>query len=166
MKNGILLFAILIITIVIMTIYDIQLRPGTVAPVPPGQAATALYVCPADSAFDKSSLVWQQMTQPVNIALLSFLMLTLMIYAWKTYVAMLTGPGGVLSDKAYEIPSMMLKILILAFIVSRLLTNTPNYYRAVNVRGINALFVLCESTSVGARAVRADSLSAAPNIVR
>jgi len=94
MKNGVLLFGVLIIAIVIMTLYDFQLRPGTAAPVPPGAEAYALYVCPIESAFDSGAVTWQRMEQGVNIALLSFLMLTLMVYRWITYVALVKDKVG------------------------------------------------------------------------
>jgi len=163
MKNGVLFFGLLIIAIVIMTVYDFQLRPGAIAPVPSGQEAYALYVCPLESAFDPATVTWQRVERGVNIALLSFLLLTLMVYGWITYVALVKDK---VTEKTYEIPSLMLKILIIAFVVSRLLANTPNYYKAINVRGQDATFVLCDSTSPGARSVRHDAVSAAPNTVR
>ena len=144
--------------------YEFQLRPGTIAPVPPGHEATTLYVCPAEGGpFDGAAPTWQKMIGHVDIALLSFLMLIILVYVWILYIALVKDE---VDEKTFEIPSMMLKILIGAFIVSRLLTNTPNYYRAVNVTGINTLFVLCENNSPGARAVRSEAVSAAPNIVR
>ena len=158
MKNKLLFLSLVIIAIVIMAIYDFQLMPGAVAPVPPGAEAYALYVCPVESFFDSGTDVWRQVERGVNIALLSFMMLTLAVYGWILYVSLLQEK---VKEDTFKIPSLMLKILIAAFVVSRLMTNTPNYYRSVHVQGSDRRFVLCESTSPGARSVRHDAVSAA-----
>jgi hypothetical protein len=49
-------------------------------------------------------------------------------------------------------------MLFWALVVVLLLVKTPNYFRTVHVDGTNTNWVMCESNTPGARAVRADAV--------
>jgi hypothetical protein len=69
---------------------------------------------------------------------------------------------NLLKDKfvrdAFKKPWAATKMLFWALVVVLLLVKTPNYFRTVHVDGTNTNWVLCESNTPGARAVRADAV--------
>ena len=152
-----MLFAIVLLTsIILMTAFDINLSPTTPITLSTENAPNALFVCPAASnTWDMLANGLGQFTKPLIIAFFFAVILLCFSWAWAMY-------QNLLKDKfvrdAFKKPWAATKMLFWALVVVLLLVKTPNYFRTVHVDGTNTNWVMCESNTPGARAVRADAV--------
>lgn len=150
--------AIIALSLIVMaSLFGIQLSPHAAVTVPASAAGSALYVCPADtgswSAFANAIVPFRRY---VFIGFFCCAMILAFSWGWALY-------QNLLKDKfergAYSNAWKATKLLFWVTIVFVILVATPNYFRTVHVRGTNAEYVLCENTTPGARAVRANAVS-------
>ena len=158
-KNFLLLWALLGIAIIIMSVNGFQLKPGRPLMLPDSAMGTALFVCPAaDVQFNGAAAQLGRFERPLTIIYMFLALLWAAITGWVLYQALLKDKY---EDKSFELPKFLGKILIFAPIIVVIALKTPNYFRSVFVRGSVEKWVLCESNSPGAKAVKKDALSVA-----
>lgn len=152
-----MLFAIILLTsIVLMTAFDINLSPTTPIVLSAENTPNALFVCPATSnTWDTLARGLGQFTRPLIIGFFFAVILLCFSWAWAMY-------QNLLKDKfvrdAFKTPWGLTKMLFWGVLIVMLLVKTPNYFRTVHVDGTNTNWVMCESNTPGARAVRADAV--------
>lgn len=152
-----MMFAIVMLTaIVLMTAFNINILPNEVNVISATDAPNALYVCPAASnLWDKLAEGFQILKKPLIIGFFFGLILLVFIWAWALY-------QNLLKDKfvrdAYKTPWAFTKLLFWGVVIVSLLLATPNYFRTVHLKGAPGNWVLCDNTTPGNRAVRADAV--------
>ena len=158
-KNLLLFWVLLGIAVIIMSANNFQLRPAAPITLPDSARATALFVCPAaDLQFDRAALQLAKFQRALSIIFIFLVILWIAISAWVVYMALLKDKY---EDKSFELPKFLGKFLLFAFIIITIVLKTPNHFRAVFVKGSVEKWVLCESNSPGAKAVKKDALGRA-----
>ena len=116
-----------------------------------------LYVCPATSdGWNQFSTGLHAVGQYAHL-LFAFIILVLMFsWGWALYQNLLKDK---FSADVYKKPWELTKSVFWGIVIFTVVYMTPNYYRTVHVRGARADYVLCESTSTGARAVNPSAVS-------
>lgn len=154
MKPNFLFAIIALISIVIISSFDLQLAPNAALQIPENMIGQALYVCPAESS------VWSsvaQMLQPVSkyitIAFFFIVMLLLFNWGWALYQNLLSDS---FKRESFSKPWQFTKLTFWAGVIVLLLVFTPNHYRTVHIEGATGEWVLCESDTPGVLAVRAE----------
>ena len=153
-----MMFAIIMATaIIMMSAFDLTLAPTKAIELAPEAAANALYVCPAtNETWDMLADGFSQFNKPLFIGFLFALIILLFTWLWALY-------QNLLKDKfvrdAFKTPWAFTKLMFWAVIIVLMLVNTPNHYRSVRVSGTNTDWVLCESNTPGAMAVRETSVT-------
>ena len=159
-KSLLLFWVLLGIAIIIMSVNNFQLRPVAPATLPDSARATALFVCPAaDVQFDNAAANLGRFQRALSIIFMFIVLLWVAITGWVMYQALLKDKYD---DKSFELPKFLGKFLLFSFIVATIVLKTPNHFRSVFVKGSVEKWVLCESNSPGAKAVKKDALAAAP----
>lgn len=156
MKPTMLYAIVLLVSIILMTAFDISLSPTVSVAVSDSVAPNALYVCPAASTtWDTLSRGFSQFTRPLIIGFLFAAMLLIFSWAWALY-------QNLLKDKfvrdAFKQPWAFTKLFFWAIVAVYILVMTPNYFRGVRLDGASGEWVLCDSDSPGRRVVRAESV--------
>ena len=137
-----MVFAIMAIAaIIIVSSLGIQISPHNAIKIPASYEGAALFVCPVGND------VWAQIANGIA-PMRKYI-------KWALY-------QNLLSDKfkrdSYSNVWSFTKMAFWAFIIITLVANTPNHYRVVHINGTNGDWVLCESNSPNARAVRSDAV--------
>ena len=150
MKKTMMLTLMVITTIVLMTVFNIELAPTEQIALSEAAEAGALYVCPAASPFwDGLANGLNMLKKPLIIAFYFALALLVSVWLWALY-------QNLLKDKfirdAYKTPWAYTKMLFWAVVIVCLVLYTPNHFRTVKVKGTNTNWVLCESNTPGAKA--------------
>ena len=162
MKNLLLFWILLAIGIIIMSMNGWQLMPGTPVPLPDSALGQALFVCPAaHSEFDDIAAQIFSVRHIIYTVFIFFGLLWLSITGWTLYQALLKDK---FVKKSFELPIFFGKSLLFAFVLITILMWGPNSFRTVTVRGSDAKWVLCQSDSPGARAVRKEAVFGAGKI--
>ncbi|MBO5833359.1 MAG: hypothetical protein J6R22_00145 [Alphaproteobacteria bacterium] len=152
-----MLFAIMaMISIVLMSAFNLTLLPAEGIRLSAANAASALYVCPADggawTAFAKNI---HPFAKPVSIIFIFCIILLIFSWSWALY-------QNLLKDKfnrdSYKQPWAYTKMLFWAGVIVTMLFWTPNHFRSVRVTGLQGDWVLCQSNTPGAKAVRASAV--------
>jgi hypothetical protein len=156
MKPTMMFAIIMLAVIVLMVSFNVSLSPNAPIVLNDAVAPNALFVCPATSnTWDMLANGLGQFTKPLIIAFFFAVILLCFSWAWAMY-------QNLLKDKfvrdAFKKPWAATKMLFWALVVVLLLVKTPNYFRTVHVDGTNTNWVMCESNTPGARAVRADAV--------
>lgn len=156
MKPTMLFALIALIMIVIVTSFDMQLAPSVALQIPENMAGQALYVCPSESQ------IWgsvSQMLRPVShyITIVFFFIVMLLAFnwGWALYQNLLSDS---FKKESFSKPWQFTKMTFWAGVVVLLLVFTPNHFRTVRVDGARGEWVLCESNTPGAVAVKAESV--------
>lgn len=152
-----MVFAIMAIAaIIIVSSLGIQISPHNAIKIPASYEGAALFVCPVGND------VWAQiangiapMRKYIKWVFFFLIMILMANWGWALY-------QNLLSDKfkrdSYSNVWSFTKMAFWAFIIITLVANTPNHYRVVHINGTNGDWVLCESNSPNARAVRSDAV--------
>lgn len=156
MKKNMILAIMAIAAIIIMSSFDIQLWPHNAIKIPASYEGAALFVCPiGNDAWAQFAKGIAPMRKYITWVFFFIIMLLMANWAWALY-------QNLLSDKfkrdSYSKVWAFTKMAFWAIIIITIVTNTPNHYRMVHLDGINGDWVLCESNSPGARAVRSDAV--------
>lgn len=154
-----LLFAISLLAMIILAVY-FNMDFGKNAPLalPAGvNPDNVLYVCPtASQTFDQISSALKGLSRYVYIMFWFAGIVLFFSWAWAFYQNLLKDK---FSADAYKNPWQLTKIIFWMMIVFFLLLVTPNHFRNVKVRGHSENYVLCENTSIGAKAVRPNGVT-------
>ena len=142
-----MIFSLALLTFVaLMTALDIHLGGViTTVHVPENMLGDVLYVCPAASSGWNSIAEMMRMLQtPITVLLFFALAMLLFAWGWGLYQNLLKDKFN--KDNFLK-PWGFTKILFWATVIVVILSNTPNHYRIVHVRGRPENFVLCESNT-------------------
>ena len=152
-------FAIVMITaIIIIASFGLTMGPTTPIELSPDVAGRALFVCPAQSAtWDSIALAMRPMNRYIIYAFFGATLILMSVWGWNLY-------QNLLEDKfkrsSFTKPWQFTKLLFWATVIVLLLAMTPNHFRRITLTGADGQWVLCESNTPGARAVRADAVHA------
>lgn len=142
-----MIFALAMLTLVLlMASFDVHL--GSIAPtvhIPDKMLPQALYVCPAAShGWDSAAEILKTLKTPVLIG--EFFAVTMLLFTWGWVLYQ-----NLLKDKfdrnMFVKPWGFTKLLFWAVVILLIVTNTPNRYRTVHIRGVEGNFVLCENNT-------------------
>lgn len=152
-----MLFAIVaLVSIIIVVSFGLQLMPNAPIALTAESAANALYICPTTSAFwDAFATALVPFHRYFIIGLFFVVMLLMFSWGWALYQNLLSDS---FKRDSFKKPWQMTKFTFWVSVIVLLFVMTPNYYRSVTVDGLNGRYVLCESNTPGARAVRADAV--------
>ena len=156
MKPLMLFAIVMLVAIVIVVSFGLQLAPNAPVPVDAGSTPYALYICPADGT------VWDGIAnaiQPVHnwlvIALFAAIMLLAFSWGWALYQNLLSDS---FKRDSFKKPWQLTKWVFWVAVLGLLVTMTPNHFKTVMVDGMTGEYVLCESDTPGAVAVRYDAV--------
>lgn len=152
-----MLFAIVsLVSIVVVVSFGLQLAPNAAIMLSPESAVNALYICPTTSMFwDGFAKALIPFHRYLIMGLFFVSMLLLFSWGWALYQNLLSDS---FKRDSFKNPWQMTKFTFWVSVIILLFVMTPNYYRTVKVDGLNGEYVLCESNTPGARAVRADAV--------
>lgn len=158
MKPTMLFAIILMISIVLMTSFNLTLSPTESLTVSAAMSPQALYVCPAtDSFWTPLSDGLVQLRRPIIIGFIFVGILLVFIWGWALYQNLLKDK---FSRDTYKKPWGFTKLAFWAIIIVSMLMSTPNHYRMVRIDGAPGDWVLCENNTPGAKVVRASAVHA------
>ncbi len=158
MKPTMLFAIILMISIILMTSFNLTLLPTEPLTVSASMSPQALYVCPAgDSFWDALANGISQFKKPISIGFVFVFILLIFIWVWALYQNLLKDKY---SRDTYKKPWGFTKLAFWAGIIVMILMSTPNHYRTVKIDGAPGDWVLCENNTPGAQAVRASAVHA------
>lgn len=156
MKPLMLFAIIMLVSIVVVVSFGLQLSPNAPIALSPESAANALYICPTTSPFwDGFAQALISFHRYLVIGLFFVVMLLMFSWGWALYQNLLSDS---FKRDSFKKPWQMTKFTFWVSVIVLLFVMTPNYYRTVKVDGLSGEYVLCESDSPGARAVRADAV--------
>ena len=152
-----MLFAIVVlVAIVIVVSFGLQLEPSAPIEFASDAAANVLYVCPGTSAFfDNFANNLQPVHHILIIVLFAVIMLLAFSWGWALYQNLLNDS---FKRDTFKKPWRLTKWTFCCAVIALLFVMTPNYFRSVQVDGLNGEYVLCEYNSPNARAVPAESV--------
>lgn len=157
-KNLLLLWVLMAIAIIVMSIHNFQLVPGTPIELADSVAGNALFVCPAaDIEMDNTAANLTRFRTPLLVIFSIFFMLWIAILGWMIYTALLKDK---FEKKPFELPIFLGKFLLFIFILVLIMMKSPNHFRVVRIKGSPDNWVMCENNSPGAKPVRKDAVSA------
>ena len=153
-KNPGLLFTVSLLAIIILAAsFNMNFGGNPPIQLPNGvNPDSVLYVCPIgdEGGFSQFSAALHAVGKYVRL-FFSFMTLMLVFsWGWGLYQNLLKDK---FSADAYKNPWALTKIVFWMVVVFSVLFMTPNHFRRVDIRGHGDNWVLCESTSLGARAV-------------
>ncbi|MDW2958487.1 MAG: hypothetical protein R8M37_01595 [Alphaproteobacteria bacterium] len=158
MKPTMLFAIILMISIVLMTSFNLTLSPTESLTVSAAMSPQALYVCPdTDSFWTPLSDGLVQLRRPIIIGFIFVGILLVFIWGWALYQNLLKDK---FSRDTYKKPWGFTKLAFWAIIIVSMLMSTPNHYRMVRIDGAPGDWVLCENNTPGAKVVRASAVHA------
>ncbi len=158
MKKQMMSAIILLTIIILMASFDFSLDGTPPIEVPTDIQGRALFVCPAASSFwDSIAAGFSFFTRYVLMGFYFATIVLAFMWGWALYQNLLKDS---FNKDAFTKPWGFTKLLFWSGIILLLVFNTPNRYRMVEVSDMPGEWVLCESTSMGAVAVSADSVHA------
>ncbi len=152
-----MLFAIIaLVSIIVVVSFGLQLAPNAPIALSPEAAAEALYICPTSSLFwDGFANGLMPFHRYLIIGLFFVVMLLAFSWGWALYQNLLNDS---FKRESFKKPWQMTKFTFWVSVIVLLFALTPNYFRSVTVDGLSGQYVLCESDTPGARAVRSDAV--------
>ena len=157
MKPSMIFAIVLLVSIILMTSFDLTLAPTKPISLSDQMAAGALYVCPAASnTWDTISNGIRQFLTPIKVGFLFATMVLIFVWAWAFY-------QNLLKDKfvrdAFKNPWAYTKMLFWATVIMLMLIMTPNHFRTVHLVNNSGNWVLCENNTPGAKPVHANMVT-------
>lgn len=152
-----MIFAIIILTAIVMAAsFDLHIIPQEPLQIPASLSGQALYVCPAASqTWDTIATMLRPFQRYITVGIFFVIMILCFNWGWALY-------QNLLSDKfkqdAFKTPWQFTKFTFWMIVAVVIISFTPNYFRRVTIDGASGEWVLCENTTPGARAVRADAV--------
>jgi len=154
-----MVFAIMALTaIVLMSSFGLQLDHGAAIEIPASAVGHALYVCPGASAtWDSIARALHPFVRYIIIGFSFAAILLMFSWGWALYQNLLKDS---FKRDAFKNPWAFTKIWFWAAVIVILVAMTPNYFRTVRITGAPGQWVMCDSNTPGAAAVRADAVHA------
>lgn len=152
-----MIFAIVMMTaIIIATSFGLHMDPTPPIQLSASDAAGALFVCPAaDSTWDSMAVALRMMHRYMMMGYSLAVLVLMFVWGWNLY-------QNLLKDKfertAFIKVWRVTKYLFWGGIILLIMAMTPNHFRRVRIDGDNRAWVLCESNTPGARAVRSHAV--------
>lgn len=152
-----MMFAIIALTaIVLMSSFGLQLDHSPAIEIPASAMGHALYVCPAASAtWDSFAHAIHPFVRYIIIGFSFAAILLMFTWGWALYQNLLKDK---FDKSVFKNPWAFTKIWFWAVVIVVLVIMTPNYFRTVHITGATGQWVLCDSNTPGAAAVRADAV--------
>lgn len=153
-----LIFCIMaLVAIVVAASFGIQVDPHPAIVVPESVAGSELYVCHAASnIWDSIAMAMRPVNRYIIMGFFFVIMILLFVWGWAMY-------QNLLSDKfkreSFSKVWQFTKFTFWAGVIVLILAATPNHFRTVHIRGVSGDWVLCDSNTPGAAAVRADAVT-------
>ena len=144
--------AIVFFTIVLlMASFGFSLDDTPPMVLPESARGNTLFVCPAASSFwDAMAAGFGQFTYYILIGFFFATIVLAFAWGWALYQNLLQDK---FKREDFVKPWGFTKLLFWAGIILIIILHTPNHYRGLEIRGSTGKWVVCENTSVGARAV-------------
>ena len=152
-----MIFAIVMMTVIILIVsFGMQLDSTPSLMLAPDAAGRALFVCPAeDSVWDSIASSIRPLHRHIMFGFFAATFVLVAVWGWNLYQNLLQDKFTRTSfTKVWQVT----KILFWGGVILLLLATTPNKYRRVTLDGATGAWVLCESNTPGARAVRANAV--------
>lgn len=157
-KPGLVLIVSVFAMIILASAFNMDFGGNPPVKLPNGiNPDSVLYVCPAADS------VWNQFSSVLHFlgkyAYLFFFFVFIVLgfsWGWALYQNLLKDK---FSADAYKNPWDLTKVFFWMTIIFVVLYHGPNYFRSVTVRGHGSDWVLCESTSAGAKAILPKNVS-------
>ena len=148
-----LLFAVSLLAIIVLAVsFGMNYGENPVVHLRPGiDPSNVLYVCPAQDA------TWHNISVALSFAgryayLLFFFAVFVLLFSWGWALYQ-----NLLKDKfnadAYKNSWDLTKLIFWLAVVFTIVTMTPNHFRRIEIKNHGTDWVLCENSSVGAKAV-------------
>ena len=154
MKKPMMSAIILLTIIILMASFDFSLDGSAPIMVPESARGTVLFVCPATGGFwGAMASGFAPFTRYIVMGFFFAAIVLAFMWGWALYQNLLKDS---FNKDSFSNPWSFTKMLFWAGVVFILVLNTPNRYRSVTVSGVSGDWVLCESSSAGARVVNAD----------
>ena len=156
MKKGLLYSIIAVAAIIIVASFNMQIGNIPTQNVPESMTGNILYVCSTtDSSWDSVAIALRPFTNYVIAGFFFCAVLLAFGWGWQLY-------QNLLADKfkrdSFKNIWACTKWGFWALVLAMLILITPNAFRRVDVTGAGNNWVLCESSTPGARMVRADAV--------
>ena len=156
-----LLFAVSVLAIIILaTSFGLNLGGDGPVVLPKNvDANTILYVCPvASNTWDSFAKAMSFARKFIFMGFTFAFIVLLFDWGWALYQNLVKDK---FSADAYKNPWELTKLFFWAAVICSILAMTPNYFRTVHIRknGHSTNWVLCENTSTGAKAVKAQGVT-------
>jgi len=152
LKSSLVFAIVALAAIVIAASFGMQMSPHEAIQVPEQMMGHALYVCPvASNTWDAIAMAMRPFNRYITIIFFFVSLILIFNWGWGMY-------QNLLNDKfkrdAFTNTWKFTKFTFWAGIIVLLMVFTPNHFRTVHVRGADGDWVLCDSNTPGARAVR------------
>ena len=153
MKKGLLYAAIALAAIVIVAGFSMQLGTPPDFHIPESGADEVLFVCPmASTTWDSIALVLHPFSKYIVSAFFFAVVLLLFGWGWQLYQNLITDK---FKRESFKTIWGLTKFTFWAGVVVWLLLATPNSFRRVERTDVGGDWILCESTTDGAKPVLA-----------
>ncbi len=147
MVSSIVFFTI----VLLMASFGFTLNDTPPIVLPESVRGKALFVCPAESSFwDAMAAGFGHFTHYILIGFFFAMIVLAFVWGWAMYQNLLQDK---FKREDFAKPWAFTKMLFWAAVALILILHTPNHYRRVDIRGATGQWVICESSSTGARAV-------------
>ena len=166
MKKGLLFSIVALAAIVIVAVFNMQLKTPMELDIPESMVGNILYVCPvADPSWDSAASGLYQFMRYIIGGFFFGAILLMFGWGWNLYQNML---GDKFKRDSFKTIWLLTKLWFWGLVIVSLLVYTPNHFRRVDVAGSDEAWVLCNASDLcdvnspdcRVRAVRADAVHA------
>jgi len=124
--------------------------------VPAAFVGHELYVCPASApAWESAARAVRPFMYYITMGFFFAAIVLMFSWGWALYQNLVADK---FKRETYAKPWMFTKMLFWAGVIIVIMAATPNHFKTVHITGADGDWVLCENTTPGARAVRADAV--------
>lgn len=157
MKSSLIFAIIALVAIVVASSFGLQMSPHAAIVVPESVSGMELYVCHAASnTWDSVALGIRPFTHYIIIAFFFVGIILLFNWGWVMYQNLLKDK---FDRKSFSNVWKFTKFTFWTGIIILIVSMTPNHFKTVHIRGVDGDWVLCDSNTPGAAAVRASAVT-------
>lgn len=157
MKPTFIFSIVALVAIVVAASFGIQLVPHPSIIVPESVAGSELYVCHAASqTWDTMANSLRLFNRYIIIGFFFVVMILLFNWGWVMYQNLLNDK---FKRESFSNVWKFTKFTFWVGVIILMIAMTPNHFRTVHIRGVSGDWVLCDSNTPGAAAVRADAVT-------
>ena len=159
MKSSMIFAVVMLAVIILMASFGSPFATQSALNVPESMLDNVLYLCPAASnGWDSAAEILSNVKKPLMIAFFFGLIILLFSWGWALYQNLLKDK---FEQKSFSNAWGMTKIFFWGVVIALLAIWTPNHFRTVHIQNYSGDYVLCESDSHGAMAVRQNAVISA-----